>query len=210
MDIKTDRAFVAADEPAVRYCTVTIAVPRPQSDVSLVIRDSMGARTRCLSSFHADADVDGLHIELGDQFVSRERDTITLVLATEISPKALGASTAILLRLSDADRVHYSEAIDVAWTAVDSETNRTQPVNRSVIIAAAGLLAERARAEALGLNRVGAYERANRILDKAVARIRVIGAGLRDVQGIANRLEDAAMNDQRASRAAYSVQEFVA
>src|SRR5436190_20808122 len=125
MDIQTDRAFVAADKPAVRYCTVTVTAPRPARagdpdaqpvprDVSLVIRDSMGARTRCLSDFPVEPDVDGMHIELGDLFLT-SRDAITLVLATEICPKAQGASTAILLRLGDRDRVLYGAPMDVTW-----------------------------------------------------------------------------------------------
>jgi hypothetical protein len=214
MNIQTDRAFVAADRPAVRYCTVTVtSVPSligGARDVSLVIRDSMGARTRCLSSVLVAPDVDGLHVELGDLFASGHRSEITLVLATEISPKALGASTAILLRLAEGDEVLYGAPIEMTWTAVDGEADRTQPVNNAVVFAAATLLADRARAEALGLVRVAAYERAKRVLDRAVARIRAMASNLREVQNMANRLEDAALKYEQVLELSDGRQKIVA
>jgi len=170
----------------------------------------MGAQTRCLSSCLVAPDVDGLHVELGDLFASGNRSDITLVLATEISAKALGASTAILLRLAEGDEVAYGAPIEMTWTAVDAETDRTQPVNNSVVIAAATLLADRARAEALGLVRVGAYERAKRLLDRAVARIRAMASDLRDVQNMANRLEDAALKYERVLELSQPHQRVVA
>ena len=225
MNIQTDRAFVAADRPAVRYCTVTLtssdsARPAAQPDdrrarplardVSLVIRDSIGAQTRCLSSCLVAPDVDGLHIELGDLFASGNGKDITLILATEISPKALGASTSILLRLDDENEVLYGAPIEMPWTAVDAEADRAQPVNHTVVIAAATLLADRARAEALGLVRVGAYGRATKILERAVGRIRAMASDLRDVQNMANRLEDAALKYERMLELSQPLQRVVA
>ena len=193
MNVETDRAFVAADTPAVRYCTVLVQAPAPAAadprDVELIIRDSRGVKTTCLNDLPMDEDVDGAHIRLGDLAAGED---VTLVLATEISARAQGASTAILLRLADRDRVLYGAPMDVPWRVVDAATDRAQPVNRNVIIAAATLLAGRARDEARALDRVGAIERAERLLDKAVARIRELGPHSREIHAIANDLEDRA------------------
>ena len=194
MNVETDRALVAADTPAVRYCTVLVHAPAPGAsdprDAELIIRDSHGVKTTCLNDLPVDEDVDGLHIRLGDLAAGQD---VTLVLATEIGARAEGASTAILLRLADRDRVLYGAPMDVPWLVVDAAANRTQPVNRSVVVAAATLLAARARDEARALDRVGAPARAEAVRKRAVAKIRELAADMREVNAIANGLEDAAI-----------------
>jgi len=174
-------------------------------DAEFIIRDSIGAKSMCLNDFPTDMDEDGLHIRLGDLSEGQE---VTLVLATEIGPKTLGASTSILLRLADRERVLYGAPMDVSWASVDADASRTQPVNRDVIIAAAMLLAERARAEALELNRAGMFDRAELILAKAIARIRALGDDLREIQAIANSLEDVAPRYALAMEPMLAKQQF--
>lgn len=140
---------------------------------------------RRVNEFATDEDEDGLHIRVGDLSAGQ---SVTLVLATEIGPRAEGASTAILLRVADRDRVLYGAPMEVAWQAVDADADRTQPVNRDVIVAAAMLLAERARAEALELNRRGHFSRARKTLAAAIASIRALGAGIPGVDAIAAEL----------------------
>ena len=189
MEIHTDRSLVAAERPAVRYCTVTSTLEVVARDVSVIIRDSLGAKTVCLNDLPVEMDEDGMHVRLGDVPAGQG---VSLVLATQISPKAKGASTSIVLRLADRERVLYGSPTDVSWTAVDAAVDASQPVNREVIVAAARLLAERARGDARELTRVGALDRARQTLARAISRIRAVGDHLREVQAIANTLEDAA------------------
>jgi hypothetical protein len=194
MNVETDRALVAADTPAVRYCTVLVQAPAEAAadprDAELIIRDSRGVKTMCLNDLPTDEDVDGLHIRLGDLAAGQD---VTLVLVTEIGARAEGASTAILLRLADRDRVLYGAPMDVPWRVVDAATNRAQPVNRNVVAAAATLLAARARDEARALDRVGATARAHGVRSRAVAKIRELAGGVREINAIANDLEDVAL-----------------
>ena len=174
-------------------------------DAELIVRDSIGAKSMCLNDFPTDMDEDGLHNRLGDLSEGQE---VTLVLATEIGPKTLGASTSILLRLADRERVLYGAPMDVSWASADADANRTEPVNRDVIIAAAMLLAERARAEALELNRAGMFDRAEQALAKAIARIRALGDDLREIQAVANSLEDVGPRYAEAMEPLLAKQQF--
>ena len=83
MNVQTDRALVAAETAAVRYCTVTIAVPASAvvapRDAELIIRDSRGIRTSCLDDVAVDEDIDGTHVRLGDLAAGR---SLTLTLST--------------------------------------------------------------------------------------------------------------------------------
>jgi hypothetical protein len=192
MNVQTDRALVAAETAAVRYCTVTVAVPASAAvaprDAELIIRDSRGIRTTCLDDVVVDEDIDGTHVRLGDLPAGR---SLTLTLSTVIGARAIGASTEILLRLSDRDRVFYGEPLDVPWRVVDAATNRAQPVNHGVLITVATVMADRARREASDFARLGAAERTRAAVRKAVSKINELDARSRDVNAIANTLEDA-------------------
>ena len=72
--------------------------------------------------------------------------------------------------------------------AVDADADRTQPINCGVIVAAAMLPAERARAEALEINRRGHFSRARKTLADAIASIRALGADIPGVDAIAAEL----------------------
>lgn len=171
MDIQTDRALVAAGQAAVRYCTVTVTLPPDRlfaRKAELVVRDSISASTTCLTMCEADLDADGLHVQLGD--VTRN-DRVTVVLATTIEAKAVGASTSIVLRLADKDEVFFTGPMQVAWLAASADADLSQPLNRDVLTAAALAIQERAKSEAIELERAGARERAEEVLSASIARI---------------------------------------
>ena len=174
MDIQTDRTLVAAGQAAVRYCTVTVALPPDRlfaRKAELVVRDSMAASTTCLTMREADLDADGLHVQLGD--VTRN-DRVTVVLATTIEARAKGASTSILLRLADRDEVFFTGPVRVAWLTASAEADLSQPLNRDVLTAAALAIQERAKSEAIGLERAGASDRAEEVLNASIARIKAL------------------------------------
>lgn len=80
----------------------------------------------------------------------------------------------------------------MTWTAVSTDENKTQPVNRDVLLAAATLLADRARAEAVAFNRRGDFDAAREVLNKAIAQLRELAADAPAVMALAAELDDVA------------------
>ncbi len=78
-------------------------------------------------------------------------------------------------RVRDRAGVLFAEPMRVEWTAVPAEQDRQQPVNQSVLLEAARMLAERARMVALAANRKGEFEQAARDLDAAIQQIKALG-----------------------------------
>lgn len=147
-------------------------------DARLVVRDSGGVddgadtETTTLNDFPVTRHADGLHIHLGDLAAGQ---VVTLVLATRIASLPLDRSTGIGLHLVDRERALFGGEMLVSWRAADIEAHRAQPVNMDVIVSAATLFAERARAEALEANRHGDFDSAARILKNAAAHLRSMG-----------------------------------
>jgi hypothetical protein len=141
-------------------------------DARLIVSNAPGTDTTCLNEFPAAMRADGLHVRLGDLSAG---DIITLVLATTIAPAARGEAPSIQVRLADRDQALFGGAMDIAWTVAHADANRTQPVNMDVVVAAATLIAERARAQALELNRAGDFDGAKKLLQPVIARIREMG-----------------------------------
>jgi Ca-activated chloride channel family protein len=157
-------------------------------DAQLIVRDTGGADTECLNEFPVIRRGDELCIRLGDLTSEQQ---VTLVLATRIPPQALGDSAGISLRLADRERVLFAQPLDVAWQVVDADADRAQPINRDVIVAAATMLAERAKAEALAKNRAGDFDGARAVLERAIAGIRALGVDVPAVNALIADLEGA-------------------
>ena len=175
-------------------------------DARLVIANGPGTQTTCLNDFPGVAHADGLHIRLGDLSAG---DQLTLVLATTVAPRTEGDAATIQLRLSDRDQALFAGPMDIAWAAVDVDANRAQPVNTDVILAAAVLVAERARAEALELNRAGNFKGAKELLESVAERIRAMAPDSEKVRAVAAELEHAAAEfaapmDPLAMKASFS------
>ena len=154
-------------------------------DVQLVVRGA-GANAECLNNFPVVQRDDELFIRLGD-LVSEQQ--VTLVLAIQLAPQSTGASAGISLRLTDREQVLFPQPFDVAWKAVDADADRSQPINRDVFVAAATMIAERAKAEALAFNRAGQYDDARGVLERAVAAIRTLGVDVPAVNALIAELE---------------------
>ena len=114
----------------------------------------------------------GLRVRLGDLVADQE---LTLTLAVRVQePPPLGAGTEVACRLTDRSHVLFAEPMFVDWAVVPEVENDAQPVNQAVLQAVAMLRAERARGHALTANRLGAYDDARRMLDEAIADLRVL------------------------------------
>ena len=174
-------------------------------DAQLVIRSQGGADTECLNEFPVVRRDDEVYIRLGDLTSEQQ---VTLVLATTIGPRPLGESVSISLRLADREQVLFAQPFDIAWQVVDADTDRAQPVNRDVIVAAATMLVERARTQALVMNRAGDFAGARQVIERAVAAIRALGVDVPAVNALVAELEGtvdalAMPMDALASKQAY-------
>ena len=67
------------------------------------------------------------------------------------------------------------------WTTVDAAEDAIQPVNRSVLVAIAGLVAARAAGVALDQNRFAFYAEAEQMLKGAAFELRTLASGDDDV-----------------------------
>jgi hypothetical protein len=87
----------------------------------------------------------------------------------------LGRETGIIVRALDREGVFEAAAVGDArltWTWADDHANDTQPRDADVDRAVARQYAARARQEAVAENRVGDFERAQRVLQGTARRIR--------------------------------------
>jgi Ca-activated chloride channel family protein len=161
-------------------------------DARLVIAGGAGVEIGCLNEFPVETvpsaagrGVD-IHVRLGD-LVSAQQ--LTVVIAVRCQPRAEGHSATVTLRLADRDTALFPQPMAIEWPATDEAANAAQPVNNEVLIQAAQLLAERARAGALEANRRGDFQQATAILKSAATDLRALAPGVRQVEALAAELE---------------------
>jgi hypothetical protein len=114
-------------------------------DVVFEVRGGAGTSVAVLNPLPVDQ-ADGIaRVRLGD-FVSEQE--VTLLLAVSCEARAEGARAWVDCRVYDREAVLHPEPMRVKWTAAPAEQERSQPVNRDVVLAVARMLAEGARAGA--------------------------------------------------------------
>jgi Ca-activated chloride channel family protein len=160
-------------------------------DVRLVISGDAGLAVDCLNEFPSEtiAGANGraeAHVRLGD-LVSAQQ--LTVVIAVRCPAGVPGDHVAITARLADRDHALFPQPMPIEWRTVDPAADAAQPVNTEVLVEAATLIAERARAAALKANRQREFEEAARILTAAAADIRALAPGTRAIDAIAAALE---------------------
>ena len=160
-------------------------------DARLVITGDPGVSIGCLNEFPAThVSVPGgageVHVRLGD-LVSAQQ--VTVVVAVQGPAGVPGDRIAISARLTDRDHALFSQPMPIEWRVVDPAADAAQPVNSDVLVAAAGLIAVRARAAALQANRRGDFAGAAKILTSAAADVRALAPGDRRLEAIAAEIE---------------------
>lgn len=110
-----------------------------------------------------------LRVALGDLTESQEREVVLRVRLPLGSEGGQVALTAVLTGRDDAGKVHLEQ--EYAWTYAGTAANDAQPRNRVVDRVVAQLFAAEARERAIVLNREGAYERAQSVIEKVARRI---------------------------------------
>jgi Ca-activated chloride channel family protein len=134
------------------------------------------------------AQVEGrLRARLGDLVADQE---IALIVAVAVKqPLPAGSTMAVQCRVADRDHVLFAEPMTVDWRVADATEHDAQPVNCAVLRAAALLLAERARAQALAANRRGAFDEARRIVREVMEMLRGLAPGDQAVGAVIAQLE---------------------
>jgi len=166
MHITTDRAFVPAGAPAVRYLHIVINAPGEKvvmaRDVALEIAVDPGVEAVLINDLPFERQIDRLTAQLGN-LVSDQEVSLVVAVAFKGTQEA-GTALGVACRVMERDGVIPNHPMEVRWTAVDAAQDAKQPVNGDVILAAASVLAERARQVALAANAAGRFEAATRII----------------------------------------------
>jgi Ca-activated chloride channel family protein len=132
----------------------------------------------------------GVRVRLGD-LVSGQ--VVTLVFAVHAEPRAEGETAGVECRVTDRDNVLGRGAamppMRVQWKAATPEADAAQPVNETVLVEAATLVAAQARAAALEANRRGDVDAAQQALRAGAAGLCRMGAGIGAIERLAAELE---------------------
>ena len=156
-------------------------------DVELEIACDPGVEAQVLNDLPFDRQAGPLRIRLGNLVSDQE---VTLVVAVGFKgAQAAGTEIGVECRMHDRDGVLPGLPVDVRWEAVDPAKDAQQAVNSDVIVAAATVLAERARREALALNAAGRFDDAKRIIAEVVSDLRAMAADDRRVMALINQLQ---------------------
>jgi Ca-activated chloride channel homolog len=162
----------------------TLEVVAP--DAEFVIRAGPDVEIVVVNDFRVDDKADGVHVKLGDLVASQN---LQVVLALRWKPRLEGTPAFADCSLTDRAGVLFPQPMRVEWTTADAAANVTQPVNPSVLVAVAELIAARAVADALAANRAGRYDEARAILRTAADRLRAMARGNPQINAIADELE---------------------
>ncbi len=166
-------------------------------DVRFEVSAGPGARVALLNPLPPEDDHGLMRVRLGD-FVAEQE--VTLLLAVEMDPRATGETASIRCRVTDREGVLINTPMQVDWTAVPTDQDRQQPISPVVVLAAARMLAETARMEAMAANRRGDLAEAGLILRGAAARIEQLAGEDEPVRAVAAllRSDEAAFTQHMA------------
>jgi Ca-activated chloride channel family protein len=142
-----------------------------------------------------------LRVRLGNLVSDQE---VTLIVAVAFKgAQPHGASLGVQCRVTDSGGVLHAQPIAVMWRAVEAPEDSAQVMNHDVRVAAAALLAERARAAALDANRRHEFDDAQRILREMGDDLRAMAPGDTRVLAIIDALhhDEMAFADEMSPRA---------
>jgi Ca-activated chloride channel family protein len=142
-------------------------------EVVLEIRLPDSVRVEPLSPFRAEQRDGIARVFLGDMVSGQ---VISLVLRVTFDYGEIGREVGVSVRLADRDgafdvAVPAPQPVTLGWRYADTTDNDTQPRDRDVDRVVARLFAERAKQEAVRLNREGRYDEAERAIEGVRRRV---------------------------------------
>jgi Ca-activated chloride channel homolog len=144
--------------------TLETVVRSAAIDISLPV----GAHAEVLSRFRTNQRRESLRIELGNLISAQQ---LQLVVSIRFAPDRVGESARMSAVLTGDGGV-VGERSELCWEYATHAANDTQPRDRIVDREVAKIYAARARSEATEANRHGDYERAKRVFEDTIRRIR--------------------------------------
>jgi hypothetical protein len=135
--------------------------------------------------------------------------TLSVVLRVTFDYGDVGREVGVSVRVADRDGAFAAaqpalEPVTVTWQYGDTADNDTQPRDRSVDRVVARLFAERAKQEAVRLNREGRYEDAGLALDGVRKRVAAYAGSDPELRAIVDEL-----HQERPRFAAYAMPEMM-
>jgi Ca-activated chloride channel family protein len=155
-------------------------------DVVLQIDCDPGVDAMIVNELPAERHDDRVSIRLGNLVADQELEIV--VAAVFKGSQGKGASLGVQCRVTDRDGVLPDQPMAVKWEAVDALTDANQRVNGDVMFAAATMLAERARRDALAANAAGNLEGARRLIQEVLNDLRAFAQDDRRVLQIIDSL----------------------
>jgi Ca-activated chloride channel family protein len=149
----------------------TLEVVAREAVLELTLPESV--RVESLSPFRVEDRGGRVHVFLGDM-VSGQVLSITLRVTFDYGE--VGREVGVSARMSDRDGAFAAarpsvDPVTITWRYGDNAENDAQPRDRDVDRVVARLFAERARQEAVRLNREGRYDEAGKLLDGVRRRV---------------------------------------
>jgi hypothetical protein len=139
---------------------------------------------------------------------------LSIVLRVTFDFGEVGREVGVALRVADRDGAFAAgqpaAPVTVAWRYADHAANDAQPRDRSVDRIVARLFAERARQEAVALNRGGKYDEAAKVIDGVRRRVAAYAGSDPELQGVVALLAEekpayaAAMPEMARKQAHYA------
>ena len=168
----------------------TLDVVAREVVLDLVVPD--GVRIDALSPFRVETSPGRARVFLGDMVSGQ---VLSIVLRVTFDFGEVGREVGIAVRVGDRDGAFATAdpsgaPVTVGWRYADHAANDAQPRDRSVDRVVARLFADRARQEAVLLNRTGHYDRAAKVIDGVRRRVAGYAGSDAELQGIVSELAE--------------------
>jgi Ca-activated chloride channel family protein len=187
----------------------TLEVVAREVVLELVVPD--GVRIDALSPFRIEQGRGRVRVFLGDMVSGQ---VLSIVLRVTFDFGEVDREVGVAVRLADRDGAFAARQsvspVTVAWRYADHAANDRQPRDRSVDRVVARLFAERARQEAVALNRAGRYDDAAKVIDGVRRRVAAYAGSDAELQGVVALLAEekpayaAAMPEMARKQAHYA------
>jgi Ca-activated chloride channel family protein len=162
-------------ETVVRSAAIEISLP-------------VGAHAEVLTRFRAHQSNNVLRVELGNLISAQQ---LQLVVAIRFARGTVGDSIGATASLTGAEGI-IGSSDEIRWEYASHSANDAQPRDRVVDREVAKIYAARARAEATEANRHGDMDRARRVLQGTVKRIREYAGDDRELNEVWRALQEEA------------------
>ena len=161
-------------------------------EVVLDLRFSGSVRVEALSPFREEQRDGSARVFLGDMVSGQ---VISIVLRVTFDYGDIGREVGVNARVTDRDGAFVAarpaaDPVTVAWEYADHEANDAQPRDRRVDRVVARLFAERAKQEAVRLNREGRYGEAEQAIDGVRRRIAAYAGSDPELRGVVAELKE--------------------